>query len=137
MEEIFLSASVDETREIAADLAARLNGLIAFYGTMGVGKTAFVSGFVRGRGVTCRVSSPTYTVMNCYSEDLYHLDLYRVESEDDLESVGFYDIPSDATVLCEWAERLPDHIRPDVSIYLERTDLGDGRKIKVVYECRS
>lgn len=137
MEEIYTSASVAETQQIAESLSARLSGLIAFYGSMGVGKTAFVSGFVRGRGLTCRVSSPTYTVMNCYAADLFHLDLYRVESEDDLESVGFYDIPENATVLCEWSEHLPKHVRPDVSVFLERSDDGDGRTIKVVYECRS
>lgn len=132
MEQIFVTTSVSQTEELAASLSSILHGLVALHGEMGAGKTAFVRGFVRQLLPDVRVSSPTYTVMNAYSDTLYHLDLYRVDSEDDLESVGFYDIPKNATVFCEWASRLPEDIKPDFHVYLETEGASDRRIIKVV-----
>ncbi len=132
MERIFTSNSPAETEAIAADLSKELHGFIALYGRMGAGKTAFVRGFVGQFLPSARVSSPTYTVMNAYSDELYHLDLYRLSGEDDLESIGFFDIPQKATVLCEWAEHLPNDIHVDYSIYIEPKQ-GDQRIIKVVH----
>ena len=131
MQEVYYSSSLQETVEIAEKLSASLDGLIALYGRMGVGKTAFASGFIRARVPNVRVSSPTYTVMNSYSEELYHLDLYRLTDEADLESIGFFDIPEDATVLCEWPERLPSDVIPNVRVTLEFAANGEGRIIKV------
>ena len=131
MSRVFLSHSPEETKKIAAQLSEELHGFIALYGRMGVGKTAFAAGFIQARFPNVRVSSPTYTVMNCYSDELYHLDLYRLSGEDDLESVGFYDIDSAATVLCELPQRLPQGIVPDVCITMELDSDGETRIIKV------
>lgn len=133
METVYRSESPGQTEQIAGELAGMLSGMIALFGQMGAGKTAFVRGFVRTLSEETRVSSPTYTVMNCYSPSLYHLDLYRIASEEDLESIGFYDIPRDATVLCEWAEHLPPDVQVDARVYLEAGDTADTRIIKVVY----
>ena len=132
MERTFYSSSPAQTEEIASSLAHELCGLIAFYGRMGAGKTAFIRGFVGALNPSARVSSPTYTVVNSYSETLYHLDLYRIENEEDLESVGFYDIPKDATILCEWSENLPEDVRIDAKIFIEQSEEDDTRIIKVV-----
>ncbi len=131
MQEIYHSSSLEETVAIAEKLSASLDGLIALHGRMGVGKTAFASGFIRARVSNARVSSPTYTVMNSYSDELYHLDLYRLTDEADLESIGFFDIPKNATVLCEWPSRLPSDVVPDVRVTLEFAEDGEGRIIKV------
>lgn len=131
MEEIFCSDSTSHTEKIAAALSLQLDGFIALRGEMGAGKTAFARGFVCARYPSVRVSSPSYSVINCYAEDLYHLDLYRLADEDDLESVGFFDIPSSATVLCEWAERLPTDVAVTATVFIEKTQ-EDKRIIRVV-----
>lgn len=132
MEKVFCSQSPAETEDIAKQLSRELFGLIALRGNMGAGKTAFARGFVMGRYPSVRASSPTYTVMNAYADDLYHLDLYRLESADDFESIGFYDIPINATVLCEWPENLPDDVKPSAIVIIESSDEENKRIIKVV-----
>ena len=79
------------------------------YGDLGAGKTAFVRGVALVIAPDYDVSSPTYTIVNEYGDDekkLCHFDMYRIDSEDDLESIGFYDY-TDCIIIAEWSEKIP------------------------------
>lgn len=116
--EQFISHSEKETEAFAEAFAASLkaNDVIAFEGPMGMGKTAFTRGLVKGLGGDDSVSSPTFALVNEYSCKLpvYHFDMYRVTTWDDLYSTGFFDyLDSGAVIAIEWSENisgaLPDH----------------------------
>ena len=117
------TSSPDET--IAA--AERLGGLlkagdmIAYKGGLGAGKTTFTRGLAIGMGLGDNVTSPTFALVNEYrGEDmtLYHFDMYRINSEEDLESTGFYDYDFDNNVAAvEWSENIADFL-PESTIYI-------------------
>ena len=118
--------SPEETEAVGAALAGLLEEdrvcptFIAMYGDLGVGKTAFVRGMASvmapGRGVR----SPTFSLVNEYrvpgKKPLFHFDMYRIESEDDLYSIGFEDYPDAGYCVAEWCEKIPFAL-PEV--YLE------------------
>ena len=91
----YISASERETENIGARFAARLPGgtVVAMYGELGAGKTAFVRGMARGMGLDCRVSSPTFTIVNEYlgARELIHFDMYRLSDADELFDIGWED----------------------------------------------
>ena len=101
---------------------------------MGVGKTAFTRGFASFFDIS-GVRSPTYTVVNEYRgrKNIYHFDMYRIESEDDLYSIGFDEyIYSDGYSIAEWCENIRDDIPDDaVSVTISRTDSPEVRTITV------
>ena len=81
---------------------------VALYGDLGAGKTAFVRGIAKVLVPGADVCSPTYTIVNEYDNGknrLCHFDMYRIESEDDLESIGFYDY-QDCVIAAEWCEKI-------------------------------
>jgi tRNA threonylcarbamoyladenosine biosynthesis protein TsaE len=114
----FDSRDADETLERGEDLGRSLGvaGLaIALIGPLGAGKTVFVKGLAKGLGVDPRlVSSPTFVIAQQYPVatgpmTLHHVDLYRLESEDELETIGFYDMLAPGNVVAvEWADRFED-----------------------------
>jgi len=111
MKEIFHSNSEQHTEEIAASFAPRLSPgcVVALFGGLGAGKTAFVRGLARGLGCAGEVCSPTYAIMNEYpgSPPLAHFDMYRVEGWESLESTGFFDYLDSGYVLAiEWSENI-------------------------------
>lgn len=123
---------------MAADFAKTVkNGtVIGFIGGLGMGKTAFTSGFVKGLGINADVSSPTFAICNEYIGNdcrVYHFDMYRIESWDDLYSTGFFDyIDSGAYILAEWSENVFGAL-PDDSVIIEIEKLGDNdRKFKIM-----
>ena len=135
----YLSLSVEMTEDIASELAKELkNGdFVAMYGDLGVGKTAFVRGLARVLAPTATVKSPTYTVVNEYKGDgckLYHFDVYRIEDDDDLYSIGFYDYITKGISVCEWSENIPYAIPEDAyKVTIERVPEDTGkRKITIV-----
>ena len=87
--------SAAETEQFAQELASSLkpNDVLAFSGGLGMGKTTFVRGLARGLGSSDEVSSPTFSLVHEYrgTPKLYHFDMYRVTSFDDLYSTGFFD----------------------------------------------
>ena len=89
----YLTHSEAETEQAGADFARALpdGKVVAMYGELGSGKTAFVRGMARGMGLTCRVSSPTFTIVNEYEgpRDLIHFDMYRLGSADELFDIGW------------------------------------------------
>ena len=85
--------------------------VVAMYGELGSGKTAFVRGMARGMGLTCRVSSPTFTIVNEYEgpRELIHFDMYRLGSADELFDIGWEDYVNRGSVCAvEWSENVED-----------------------------
>ena len=141
MKKEYISHSAEETEAIGAMLARELDEgkirrtFIAMHGEMGVGKTAFVRGFASVFGIT-GVKSPTYTVVNEYRGRafVFHFDMYRIESDDDLYSIGFDDyIERDGYCIAEWCENIEDSIPAGaISVTVARgTDAVNDRLITV------
>ena len=118
-----LSHSVEETEAFAQQLAPSLHSgdVLAYRGPMGAGKTAFTRGLARGLGLEDPVSSPTFALVHQYgsgAKALYHFDMYRISSEDDLESTGFYDYDfEDNVAAVEWSENIEEFL-PKNTIYI-------------------
>jgi tRNA threonylcarbamoyladenosine biosynthesis protein TsaE len=110
----FISHNPAETEALGAALgrAAQAGWVIGLSGELGAGKTQLVKGLARGLGITARVHSPTFTLVNEYDGGrlrLFHLDLYRLETREQMLSAGLEEFlsPAGATVI-EWAEKLGD-----------------------------
>ena len=149
MKEIIVNAvtcSDKETEQVAADFAERIceeikdgikgNIFIAMYGDVGVGKTVFTRGFA---SVVCPgefVCSPTYALVNEYvgKHKICHYDMYRITSEDDLESTAFYDYKN-CIIIAEWCENIP-YALPESYYRVEISKLDDGTKRSIVIERR-
>ncbi len=122
-----LSASEQETERLGEQLGARLRPgvVLAFYGGLGAGKTAFIRGVARGLGVEGRVTSPTFTIVNEYPGrvPLFHFDMYRLGSSDELFEIGWEDYLARGGVCCvEWTENVEDAIPPEaVRVRIEKT----------------
>lgn len=124
---VFVSKSVADTEKLAARLAEKLRGgeVIAFTGSMGMGKTAFTRGLVEALGGGDVVSSPTFALVNEYAARLavQHFDMYRVSGWDDLYSTGFFDyLDTDSVLVIEWSENI-DGALPENTI---RIDMQKG-----------
>lgn len=140
---VYISKDTEETKKIGYELARKIDTgelktrFIAMRGEMGVGKTAFVSGFASYYGIS-GVKSPTYAVMNQHTAPggrrLLHFDTYRITDDDDLYSIGFYDyIDSSDLMIIEWSENI-DYAIPAGSLFvkIERVPMDEGmRKITV------
>lgn len=105
-----LSHSTEETEKIGEAIAKKLKGteVIALFGGLGMGKTAFTRGFCAALGVADGVSSPTFALVNEYPGrfNIYHFDMYRVTSWDDLYSTGFFDYLDTGVLVIEWSENI-------------------------------
>ena len=106
----FITNSAEQTAQLGERLAAKLKGteVIALFGGLGMGKTAFTRGLARGLGAGDVVSSPTFALVNEYScrVPVYHFDMYRVNSWDDLYSTGFFDYLDTGVLVIEWSENI-------------------------------
>lgn len=129
------SHSVGETEALGEQLAKQLRGgeVIAFFGDLGMGKTAFTRGLARGLGYAGRVNSPTFTIVNEYEGriPLFHFDMYRLGDADELFDIGWEDYLSRGGVCAvEWSERVADALPPDViRVTLTRGETDDTRII--------
>lgn len=136
MKQVFTS-SVSETEEFAARFAKLLRpgNVIAFYGDLGVGKTAFVRGLAKGMGNDSPVSSPTFAIVNDYGgiPPLVHFDMYRVSSWEDLNTTGFFDyLDMGAILAVEWSENIENALPPDViNIKISRGDSENERTFQI------
>ena len=132
----FISHSQLETEEIGQKLAEKLPGgsVVAMYGDLGAGKTAFVRGMAKGMGLSCRVSSPTFTIVNEYlgERELIHFDMYRLSSADELFDIGWEDYLSrNAVCAVEWSENVQDAFFGDeIVVRIEKLNDTD-RKILI------
>ncbi|MBQ2809502.1 MAG: tRNA (adenosine(37)-N6)-threonylcarbamoyltransferase complex ATPase subunit type 1 TsaE [Clostridia bacterium] len=138
MKQEFISHSTNETEEIAQKFAKMLekSDFVALFGDLGVGKTAFVRGLARELCPDASVKSPTYTIVNEYrknGKELFHFDVYRIEDDDDLYSMGFYDYLKRGICVCEWSENIPWAIPEGAyRVTIERTEESiDYRRIVI------
>ena len=127
-----ITKSEAETEAAGAALGERLpdGAVVALYGDLGAGKTAFVRGLARGMGISARVSSPTFTIVNEYlgARELYHFDMYRLGSSDELFGIGWEDYLSRGGVCAvEWSENVADAFEGD-EIVVRISKLGDGER---------
>ena len=132
-----ITNSAAETEAFAENFAKELVGgeVIAFKGSMGMGKTCFTRGLARGLGFTGQVTSPTFALVNEYIGgrlSLYHFDMYRIESWEDLYSSGFFDYKEAGGVIAaEWSENIEGALDYDtIVISFERLS-DNSRKITV------
>ena len=119
----FVSHSTQETEQFGEEIAKSLRGgdVLAFTGSLGMGKTAFTRGLARGLGCRGRVTSPTFTIVNEYEgkTPLFHFDMYRLGSSDELFDIGWDDYLARGGVCAvEWSERVSDAL-PDDTIYVD------------------
>ena len=132
----FSTNSPTETEAIGAALGAIIPAgtILAYRGDLGAGKTAFTRGLARGLGYTEPVTSPTYTIVNEYLGGrlpLFHFDMYRLRSSDDLWDIGWEDY-LDRSGVCavEWSENVEDALEGAVSVTIEKTG-EESRKITI------
>lgn len=136
-----ITASAEETEAVGAELAramtdnASLPTFIALYGDLGVGKTAFVRGFVGALSSAAAVRSPTFALVNEYPlprGSVFHFDMYRIADEDDLYSIGFYDYLDRGICLTEWSENIPYAIpKQHLRVTISKTGGENERTVKI------
>lgn len=139
-----ITYSTEQTEELGEAVATAmldnpsLPRFIALFGDLGVGKTAFVRGFTQAIAPSARVKSPTFALVNEYKGDVcsvFHFDMYRIEDEDELYSIGFFDY-ADRNGICltEWSENILSSL-PEAYIRVEITkndvENADSRLITV------
>lgn len=122
---VYHTKSERETEELGRKLAGHLSPgtVIAYEGDLGAGKTAFTRGLARGLGIADRVTSPTYTIVNEYAGEvpLFHFDMYRLTSSEDLFDIGWEDYLSRGGVCAvEWSEQVADAL-PEGTVYVTLT----------------
>ena len=108
---MILLADEAATERLGRALAAQLRAgdAVALFGTLGAGKTTLARGVLRGLGFEGDVASPTFPIVQTYDTEppLWHVDLYRIERDEELAELGLDDARLDAALLVEWPERLP------------------------------
>ena len=133
---IFETFSPSETENLGAALAQQLTAgtVLAYRGDLGAGKTAFTRGLARGLGCKEIVTSPTYTIVNEYLGGrlpLFHFDMYRLASSDDLWDIGWEDY-LDRGGICavEWSENVDDAMEDAIYVCIEKTG-EESRRITI------
>ena len=143
MVQTVITHSLEETKKLGKEFAARLHKptVIALHGDLGAGKTTFAQGFAEALGIKHRIISPTFIIVRKYQisnfkfqiSNFYHIDLYRIESERDIQNLGILELLKNPCniVFIEWAEKMGDLLpkkRWDVSFdYLNE----QSRKIQI------
>jgi len=124
---IFVTNSPEETEALGMRLATKLRPgtVIAYQGDLGAGKTAFTRGLARGLGADEPVTSPTYTIVNEYLSGripLFHFDMYRLRSADDLFDIGWEDyLDRGGVCAVEWSENVADALESPVQVLIAKT----------------
>ena len=134
----FVTECEQETEALGERLAGRLEpgAVVAFTGDLGAGKTAFTRGLARGLGISGRVTSPTFTVVNEYEGGrlpLFHFDMYRLGSSDELFDIGWEDYLARGGVCAvEWSENVSDALE-EGTIFVEiRRGASERQRIVTV-----
>ena len=132
----YLTNSPEETEAVGAALGKILKPgtVLAYRGDLGAGKTAFTRGLAKGRGCGETVTSPTYTIVNEYLSGrmpLFHFDMYRLASSDDLWDIGWEDyLDREGVCAVEWSENVRSALEDPVIIRIEKLG-GDSRRITI------
>lgn len=129
----FITNSKEETVALAKRVRKKLSaGDVIFYrGGLGMGKTAFTQGLCDGLGIDAEVVSPTFSIVNPYESkniSLYHFDMYRIESEDRLYNIGFYDyLDYNGVLAIEWSENIEPFF-DEYTVLVEFEKLGETKR---------
>ena len=132
----YITNSPQETEKVGAALAQVLQPgtILAYRGDLGAGKTAFTRGLAKGLGCTDMVTSPTYTIVNEYISGrlpLFHFDMYRLRSSDDLFDIGWEDyLERGGVCAVEWSENVADAMEDAIAVRIEKLG-GDQRRITI------
>ena len=132
----FITKSPEETERLGERLGQTLRGgeVVAYLGDLGAGKTAFTRGLARGLGLTMRVTSPTYTIVNEYTGGrlpLFHFDMYRLGSSDELFDIGWEDyLLRGGVCAVEWSENVRDAMEEAITVSIEKMD-DETRRITI------
>ena len=133
---VFNSHSTADTESFAEKIGKIVTPgtCIAFFGGLGMGKTAFTRGLARGLGCTEIVTSPTYTIVNEYLSGripLFHFDMYRLRSSDDLWGIGWDDyLDRGGVCAVEWSENVADAMEDAIWVTIEKTG-DESRRITI------
>ena len=132
----YITHCPEETEQVGQALGERLTpgAILAYEGDLGAGKTAFTRGLARGLGATEQVTSPTYTIVNEYLSGrmpLFHFDMYRLGSSDELWDIGWEDyLERGGVCAVEWSENVADAMEGAIRVRIEK--LGeDSRRITI------
>ena len=131
-----VTQSAAETERLGERIAAVLQGqeMIALFGDLGAGKTAFTRGLCRGLGIGDGVSSPTFAIVNAYRGrfPVYHFDMYRIADADDLFATGFYDYLGTGVIVIEWSENIESELDEDaIRIRIMKTPREEERIFEI------
>jgi len=132
----FLTKSPEQTEALGAALGKILppGTILAYRGGLGAGKTAFTRGLARGLGCTDLVTSPTYTIVNEYLTGrlpLFHFDMYRLSSADDLWDIGWEDyLERGGVCAVEWSENVTEAMEDAVTVAIEKLD-AETRRVTI------
>jgi len=134
-----VSQSPSETINVAKEFAKTLKAgmVVAFQGDLGSGKTTFMKGLAEGLGLKNHdeVKSPTFVIMHCYPTKIpiYHFDLYRFDTEDELDAIDFDEFLNDPKAISciEWAEKAPGRIPKD-AVWVTMKTVGDQARQIVI-----
>ena len=151
MVETFISKSECETENIAFDLAKenkiKFGDIIALNGDLGAGKTAFTRGLVRFFSPDSRVTSPTFALVNEYkikpanNKKILHFDMYRINSHEDLLSIGFYDYLDESNqniIVIEWFDKIADSFDGNtVAVDIIQLNGNDDNERKINVDTRN
>ena len=130
---VFYSHSPQETEKIGQALAQKLTPgtVIAYEGDLGTGKTAFTRGLAKGLGASDPVTSPTYTIVNEYLSGrlpLFHFDMYRLGSADDLFDIGWEDyLERGGVCAVEWSENVAEALENPIRVVIGKT--GENSRV--------
>lgn len=133
----YITHSEQETFLLGQQLGKQLqpNDVIAYFGGLGAGKTAFTKGLASGLDIQEDVTSPTFTIVNEYYGrlPLYHFDVYRITDGDGLYDIGYYDyLESGGVCAIEWSENIKDYLPPSYyQISIRRGEQDDERYIDI------
>ena len=131
----FITHSPEETERVGQALGQVLTPgtVLAYTGDLGAGKTAFTRGLARGLGATEQVTSPTYTIVNEYLSGripLFHFDMYRLTSAEDLWDIGWEDyLERGGVCAVEWSENVEEALSGAVRVCVEKTGENTRRII--------
>ena len=140
-----ITNNFQETQQFGKAFTKQLKGgeVLALYGDLGSGKTTFMQGLAQGLGIKKNIISPTFIIMRSYNigiknqesgiKELYHIDLYRIRGEEDVESLGLLDLLNqpENIVAIEWPDKI-ENLLPEkhINIYFEYIE-GDKRQIRI------
>lgn len=135
----YKTQNVGETENIGFLLGKTVKdgSVVAMFGDLGAGKTAFTRGFSKGMGITSDVSSPTFALVNEYRGDkrtLYHFDMYRISGWDDLYSTGYFDyLDAGGCLIIEWSENIEAILPEDcIRVTITKCDDFNERNIEII-----